>query len=584
MREGFTFHFSSRVGGLISPEPFRKGSCRSLLVTSFETKGSATVTLPIHDIAKKLGLSTSEIVAYGDDKAKIKLEAIKPERRGKLVLMTAMSPSPAGEGKTTTAVGLVDALSRLGHSACAALREPSMGPVFGMKGGGAGGGKAQLYPAEDINLHFTGDFHAVTSAHNLLAAALDNHLHFGNQLGIDTRQIAWERVMDCNDRSLRQIVLGLGGKNGGVPREGRFDITAASEMTAIMALSTSLDDLRERLARIVVARTPEGQEVTARDLKAEGSLVVLLKQALLPNLAQTAEGTPAVIHSGPFANIAHGTNSVLATWAALNRADIVVQEAGFGADLGAEKFMNIFCPAATVAPSLVLVVCTIRAMRYHGGVPAQEIAKPNPAAVEKGLANALRHVQNMRDFGLPVMVALNQRHDDSPEEVKLALDRFAEAGVQAVGHTCFADGGAGGVELAGALIEMLDNSNGQVVRPTYEVTDSLKTKIEKIAGKVYGADGVVFESKAAKALKTYQDGGHGESRVCIAKTQYSFSDDASKVGSPSGFEITIREVRLAAGAGFVIPISGEMMTMPGLARVPNLERIDLDEAGKPVLF
>lgn len=539
---------------------------------------------PIQEIARKLGLSASELVPYGDDKAKIKLGAIGSERRGKLVLMTAMSPSPAGEGKTTTAIGLVDALNRLGHNACAALREPSMGPVFGMKGGGAGGGKAQLFPAEDINLHFTGDFHAVTSAHNLLAAALDNHLHFGNQLGIDVRQIAWNRVMDCNDRSLRQIVVGLGGKNGGVPREGRFDITAASEITAIMALSTGPEDLRERLARIVVARTPEGEEITARDLKAEGSLVVLLRQALLPNLAQTMEGTPAVIHSGPFANIAHGTNSVLATWAALNRADIVVQEAGFGADLGAEKFMNIFCPAASVAPSLVLVVCTIRAMRYHGGVPAQEIAQPNPQAVEKGMANALRHVQNMREFGLPVMVALNQRHDDSPEEVKLALDRFSAAGVQAVGHTCFADGGAGGVALAEAVAALVERSNGQVVTPTYDSGDSLLQKIEKIAQKVYGAEGVQLESKAAKALQTYQSGGYGDSRVCMAKTQYSFSDDASLVGSPSGFEISIREVRLAAGAGFVIPISGEMMTMPGLARVPNLERIDLDEAGKPVLF
>lgn len=538
----------------------------------------------IQDISRKLGLSASQIVPYGDDKAKIKLEAITSERRGKLVLMTGMSPSPAGEGKTTTAIGLIDALNSLGLNACAALREPSMGPVFGMKGGGAGGGKAELYPAEDINLHFTGDFHAVTSAHNLLAAALDNHLHFGNKLGVDIRRIAWERVMDCNDRSLRQIVVGLGGKNGGVPRESRFDITAASEITAIVALATSLQDLRERLARIVVARTPEGQEITAHDLKAEGSMLVILKHALLPNLAQTLEGSPVVIHSGPFANIAHGTNSVLATWAALNRADIVVQEAGFGADLGAEKFMNIFCPVASVTPSAVVVVCTIRAMRYHGGATAKDLALPNPQAVRKGLANALRHVQNMRDFGLPVMVALNQRHDDTPEEVRLALECFTESGVHAVGHTCYADGGAGGGALARAVVEMLDYGDKHEIRPTYQAADSLWEKIEKIARKVYGADGVSLESKAARELESYQDRGYGNSRVCVAKTQYSFSDVASKVGSPSGYEITIREVRLAAGAGFVIPISGDIMTMPGLARVPNLERIDLDRSGKPVLF
>jgi formate--tetrahydrofolate ligase len=540
--------------------------------------------LPIVDIAKKLKLTPEQIVRYGDDKAKIRLEAIGPERPGKLVLVTAMSPSPAGEGKTTTVVGVVDALNRIGRNAVAALREPSMGPVFGMKGGGAGGGKAELSPADEINLHFTGDFHAVSSAHNLLAATLDNHLHFGNSLGIDTRQVFWERVMDCNDRSLRQIVVGLGGKLGGVPRESRFDITAASEITAIMALSTGIEDLRQRLGRLVLARTYDGKEIKAKDLKAEGSLVVLLKQALLPNLAQTMEGNPAIIHSGPFANIAHGTNSVLGTWAGLNRADMVIQEAGFGADLGAEKFLNIFCPAANVVPSVVVLVCTIRAMRFHGGVPKQKIAEPNLAAVEKGLANPMSHFKNMQNFGLPVVVALNQRADDSPEEVKFVLQKFAEAGITAVGHTCFADGGAGGEDLARAIADVTDRSNGRKLKPTYLPEDPLAEKISKIASQVYGARGVLYEPKAARQLKTLEENGYRDSRICMAKTQYSFSDQADLVGRPTDFDIKIREVRLAAGAGFVIPISGEVMTMPGLAKEPNLEKIDLDPKGQPILF
>lgn len=539
---------------------------------------------PIVDIASKLNLKSDQIVPYGDDKAKIKLEAIGQERKGKLVLVTAMSPSPAGEGKTTTSIGLVDALNRIGKNASVALREPSMGPVFGMKGGGAGGGKAQLAPADEINLHFTGDFHAVSSAHNLLAAALDNHIHFGNKLGIDTRQILWERVMDCNDRSLRSIVVGLGGKLGGVPRESRFDITAASEITAILALATDVDDLRERLGRLVLARTHDGKEIKTQDLKAEGSLVVLLKHALMPNLVQTLEGSPAILHSGPFANIAHGTNSVLATWAGLNRSDIVIQEAGFGADLGAEKFMNIFCPAAKVVPSAVVVVCTIRAMRFHGGVPKGDIATPNPGAVEKGLANPLAHVKNMQSFGVPVVVAINQRHDDSPEEIKMALEAFKAAGVAAVCHTCFADGGAGGEEMARKVAEVAEGSNGRTLMPTYERSDSLVLKIEKIAKKIYGANGVQFEKKAAKQLETLEKDGYRDSRICMAKTQYSFSDQPALVGRPTDFDIKIREVRLSAGAGFVIPISGDVMTMPGLAKQPNLEKIDLDPKGVPVLF
>jgi len=540
--------------------------------------------LPIVEVAEKLNLSPEQIVRYGDDKAKIRLEAIGQERKGKLVLVTAMSPSPAGEGKTTTSIGLVDALNGMGRQAVAALREPSMGPVFGMKGGGAGGGKAQLTPADEINLHFTGDFHAVSSAHNLLAATLDNHLHFGNALGIDSRQVLWERVMDCNDRSLRQIIVGLGGKLGGVPRESRFDITAASEVTAIMALSTGLDDLRERLGRLVVARTNEGKEIKATDLKAEGSLVVLLKQALLPNLVQTLEGSPAIVHSGPFANIAHGTNSVLGTWAGLNRSQYVIQEAGFGADLGAEKFLNIFCPVAQVVPSVVVLVCTIRAMRFHGGVAKDKIAEPNIQAVEKGMANPLAHLKNMQDFGLPVIVAINERADDSPEELKLAFRLFAEAGVTAVGHTCFADGGEGGKDMACAVAEVADRSNGRKLTPTYLDDDALTTKIEKIARKVYGARGVEYEPKAARQLKTLERDGYRDSRICMAKTQYSFSGQAALVGRPKDFDIKVREVRLAAGAGFVIPISGEVMTMPGLAKEPNLEKIDLDSKGQPILF
>jgi len=538
----------------------------------------------ISEVAKSLDLAPEHLVAYGEDKAKIKLEAVGKERKGHLVLVTAMSPSPAGEGKTTTSIGLTDALNRIGKKAAVALREPSMGPVFGMKGGGAGGGKSQVVPADEINLHFTGDFHAVSSAHNLLAATLDNHVHHGNSLNVDTRKICWERVMDCNDRALRSILVGLGGKLGGVPRESRFDITAASEITAILALSTSADDLRERLSKIVVAHTRDGKEIKAKDLKAEGSLVVLLKHALLPNLAQTMEGNPAILHSGPFANIAHGTSSVLGTWAGLNRADLVVQEAGFGADLGAEKFLNIFCPAAKVVPSVVVMVCTIRAMRFHGGVPKNKIAEPDPKAVEKGLANPTSHVKNMQNFGLPVVVAINKRPDDTEEEVQLALQHFAKMDVPAFCHTTFADGGKGAEELARHVAEVASRSNGRSLIPTYEDDDALTEKIEKVATKVYGADGVTFSKKATRQLKEYQQNGYGKSRICTAKTQYSFSDQASLVGRPTGFEINIREARLSAGAGFVIPISGEIMTMPGLAKEPNLEKIDLDAKGQPILF
>lgn len=539
---------------------------------------------PIVDVAKKLDLGPEELVRFGDDKAKIKLDAIGKERRGKLVLVTAMSPSPAGEGKTTTSVGLTDALNLIGKKAVVALREPSMGPVFGMKGGGAGGGKAQLTPAEEINLHFTGDFHAVSAAHNLLTAAMDNHLHFGNKLGFDVRRIMWERVMDVNDRALRGVNIGLGGRLGGVPRESRFDITAASEVTAIMALATGFEDLRARLSRIVLGESLSGELIRADQLKAVGSLLVLLKQALLPNLVQTLEGSPAIVHSGPFANIAHGTSSVLGTWAGLNRADYVIQEAGFGADLGAEKFLNIFCKAADVKPAAVVLVCTLRAIRFHAGIAKADIAKSNPEAVSKGLANPISHLRNLESFGLPVIVAINKRPEDTDADMKAAFDGFKEAGVAAFSHNVFAEGGAGATELAEHLAATVDGASDSPLVPTYSDDDNLTTKIEKIAQKIYGANNVLYGKAAKRQLADLEERGFGDSRICMAKTQYSFSDDPTRVGRPTDFDMEIREARLAAGAGFVIPISGNMMTMPGLARVPNLEKIDIDENGRAILY
>ncbi|MFA5504868.1 MAG: formate--tetrahydrofolate ligase [Vulcanimicrobiota bacterium] len=538
----------------------------------------------IDKIAQKLNLTAKDLVMFGEDKAKIKLDSIPTDRKGKLILMTAMSPSPAGEGKTTTAIGLVDAMNRIGKKAAVALREPSMGPVFGMKGGGAGGGKAQLYPAEEINLHFTGDFHAVSSAHNLLAAARANHIHFGNKLGFDVRRPKWERVMDVNDRTLRSIVVGQGGRLGGVPEESRFDITAASEITAIMALARGLDDLRSRLGRIVLGESFDGELITAGQLNAVGSLVVLLKQALLPNLVQTLEGSPALVHSGPFANIAHGTNSVLATWAGMGLADYVIQEAGFGADLGAEKFVNIFCPSAGVRPTAAVLVCTLRAIRFHAGVPTSEIAKSDPGAVSRGLVNPISHLRTLERFGMPVVVVINLRPEDTEADLRAAVQGLEQAGARVVTHSAFTDGGAGAVELAEAVVETAEQAGGGELAPTYNADDTLQEKISSIATKIYGARRVNYSTAAQKRLQEFEKGGFGGSRICMAKTQFSFSDDPALVGRPEGFEIEIREARLAAGAGFVIPISGEMMTMPGLAKVPNLERIDLDENGKAILF
>lgn len=539
---------------------------------------------PILDVAKKLNLEAQDLLQFGDDKAKIKLEAISKTRAGKLVLVTAMSPSPAGEGKTTTSIGLVDALNQIGKSAAAALREPSMGPVFGMKGGGAGGGKAQIVPADEINLHFTGDFHAVSSAHNLLSAALDNHLHFGNSLKFDVRRISWGRVMDMNDRALRGIMVGMGGPLGGVPRETRFDITAASEITAIMALATSIENLRERLSRIVLGENTEREFITADQLKAVGSLLVILKQALLPNLVQTLEGNPAIVHSGPFANIAHGTSSVLGTWAGLSRADYVIQEAGFGADLGAEKFFNIFCKAAQTKPSAVVLVCTLRAIRFHAGVDKANIAKSDPEAVSRGLANPISHYRNLEKFGIPIIVAINKRPEDTESDLKAAFDGFEAAGITAVAHNVFGEGGAGGIELAEQVVDCVSRCDESALVSTYRDEQPLTEKIHSIAREIYGAKGVNYSNTAARQIKDYEARGFGDSRICMAKTQYSFSDDPNKVGRPEDFEMEITEARLAAGAGFVIPISGNMMTMPGLSKVPVLEKIDLDEHGRPILF
>lgn len=538
---------------------------------------------PIIEVARQLGFTSQDLIAYGDEKAKIKL--LGPERlqpKGRLVLVTAMSPSPAGEGKTTTLIGLTDALNRIGKNAVAALREPSMGPVFGMKGGGAGGGRAQLYPSDEINLHFNGDFHAITAAHNLLAATVDNHIHFGNSLGIDVREPMWERVLDVNDRALREVIIGLGGRTGGQPRQARFDITAASEIMAVMALASSRPDLQERLSRLVVGRTREGQLVRCHQLKAQGSLSVILKDALLPNLVQTLEGSPAVVHAGPFGNIAHGTSSVLGTQIALASADFVLQEAGFGADLGGEKFIDIFCPTAQVQPALAVLVVTLRALRYHAGVPQAQIGLSDPAATQRGLVNPLRHIENLRNWGLEVVVAINGRPEDTEEDRQVVVSGLAQAKVPVFPIEVFRDGGAGALELAEYVA--IKAGGPASLRPTYEIEDALEEKIEKVAQRIYRARQVHYSKEARRQLSAIAKLGEQNLRVCIAKTQYSFSDEASQVGAPSDFDITIREARLAAGAGFVVAVAGDIMTMPGLAKEPNLEKICLGEDGRPILY
>ena len=541
----------------------------------------AAKMLPIAKVAEKLGLTDEDLIPYGRYKAKINHKLIHSDRPdGKLILMTAISPTPAGEGKTTTSVGLADALNAMGKKTMLCLREPSLGPVFGVKGGAAGGGYAQVVPMEDINLHFTGDIHAIGTANNLLAAMIDNSIQQGNPLNIDPRRIAWKRCMDMNDRQLRFIVDGLGGKVNGTPREDGFDITVASEVMAIFCLATDLADLKDRLSRIVCAYTYDGQPVTAGQIGAAGAMVALLKDAIDPNLVQTLENNPAIIHGGPFANIAHGCNSVTATKLSLKLADYVVTEAGFGADLGAEKFLDIKCRMADLHPSAVVLVATVRALKSHGGVTKPDLNKPNVEAVRKGAANLERHIDNIKNgFGLPVCVAINAFPTDTPEEMAVIEEVCANAGVKCALSEVFAKGGEGGKALAETVLSIMPEAP-QPIQYTYDLGASLPEKIEAVAKKIYRADGVTYAPAAKKMLDDLAAMGYGELPVCIAKTQYSFSDNAKLTGAPTGFKMNVREVRLSAGAGFVVVICGSIMTMPGLPKHPAAMDIDVDAEGR----
>ncbi len=535
---------------------------------------------------EKLGIAEEHLEPYGHYKAKLSLkylDGLKGRKNGKLILVTAMTPTPAGEGKTTTTVGLGDALNHIGKKAVICLREPSLGPVFGVKGGAAGGGHAQVVPMEDINLHFTGDFGAIQLANNLLAALIDNHIHHGNELGIDVRRIQWKRVLDMNDRALRDVVVSLGGPANGYPREDGFDIVVASEVMAIFCLATSLEDLKKRLGNIVVGYTREQKPVTARDLNGHGAMTVLLKDALSPNLVQTLENNPALIHGGPFANIAHGCNSVIATQSALKLADYVVTEAGFGADLGAEKFLDIKCRKSGLMPSAAVIVATIRALKYHGGVDVKQVNKENLAALEKGLVNLERHVENVtKVYGIPCVVSFNRFTFDTPAEIDLVKSRVGRLGVPFVLATHWADGGKGAVELARSVVDLCDEPSKPAF--VYEDGDTLWEKISKIAKRVYRASEVTADSKVRSQIKKLQDEGYGHYPVCVAKTQYSFSTDAQLRGAPSGHSVNIREVRLAAGAEFVVMICGDVMTMPGLPKVPSANKIDLVDGKVVGLF
>ena len=541
----------------------------------------AAKMLPIAKVAEKLGLTDEDLIPYGRYKAKINHKLIHSDRPdGKLILMTAISPTPAGEGKTTTSVGLADALNAMGKKTMLCLREPSLGPVFGVKGGAAGGGYAQVVPMEDINLHFTGDIHAIGTANNLLAAMIDNSIQQGNPLNIDPRRIAWKRCMDMNDRQLRFIVDGLGGKVNGTPREDGFDITVASEVMAIFCLATDLADLKDRLSRIVCSYTYDGQPVTAGQIGAAGAMAALLKDAIDPNLVQTLENNPAIIHGGPFANIAHGCNSVTATKLSLKLADYVVTEAGFGADLGAEKFVDIKCRMADLHPSAVVLVATVRALKSHGGVAKPDLNKPNVEAVRKGAANLERHIDNIKNgFGLPVCVAINAFPTDTPEEMAVIEEVCAKAGVKCALSEVFAKGGEGGKALAETVLSIMPEAP-QPIQYTYDLGASLPEKIEAVAKKIYRADGVTYTPAAKKMLDDLAAMGYGELPVCIAKTQYSFSDNAKLTGAPTGFKMNVREVRLSAGAGFVVVICGSIMTMPGLPKHPAAMDIDVDAEGR----
>ena len=535
----------------------------------------------VRDIAKKIGISEDDIELYGKHKAKVDYNLLKktPGKNGRLILCTAINPTPAGEGKTTTSIGVADALAKLGKNTIVALREPSLGPVFGVKGGAAGGGYAQVVPMEDINLHFTGDFHAIGAANNLLAAMIDNHIYHGNSLDIDPRRIVWRRCVDMNDRQLRFVVDGMGGKANGMPREDGFDITVASEIMAIFCLSSDIDDLKARLARIVIGYTRAGAPVTAGQINAQGAMAALLKDALKPNLVQTLEGTPAFVHGGPFANIAHGCNSIMATRMATHFADYVVTEAGFGADLGAEKFLDIKCRMAGLKPDAVVIVATVRALKYNGGVAKADLNNENLVALEKGLPNLLKHVENItKVFKLPAVVAINAFPTDTAAELELVQAKCKELGVNVKLSEVWAKGGEGGVEVAKEVLRLIEASENKF-EFAYDTELPIREKIRAIAQKIYGADDVIFADQANKEIDELEKNGFGKTAVCMAKTQYSLTDDQTKLGRPTNFNITVRQVTISAGAGFVVAVTGSIMKMPGLPKVPAAERIDVDASG-----
>ncbi len=547
--------------------------------TDIEIAQSAQMQ-PITAIAEAAGIPVDCLEPYGKYKAKINLGDIPAtfDKKGKLVLVTAITPTPAGEGKTTTTIGLADGMKKIGKNVMVALREPSLGPVFGIKGGAAGGGYAQVVPMEDINLHFTGDFHAIGAANNLLAAMLDNHIYQGNSLNIDPRRITWKRCVDMNDRQLRFVTDGLGGRINGVPREDGYDITVASEIMAVLCLSTSMTDLKERLARIIVGYTYDEKPVTAGELKAAGAMAALLKDAIKPNLVQTLEGTPALVHGGPFANIAHGCNSVMATKLAMRLGDYAITEAGFGADLGAEKFLDIKCRYAGIAPSAAVIVATIRALKMHGGVPKTELGSENLDALEKGIPNLLRHVSNIKDvYKIPSVVAVNRFPTDTDAEIELVINKCKELGVNVVLSTVWAEGGNGGVELAKEVVRLCEQPNSFTF--AYELEGSIESKIEAIVKKIYRGAGISILPAAKKQIDMLTNLGYSNLPVCVAKTQYSFSDDPTKIGAPENFTVTIKNIKISAGAGFIVVLTGDIMTMPGLPKVPAAERIDVDEAG-----
>ncbi|MBQ3498234.1 MAG: formate--tetrahydrofolate ligase [Clostridia bacterium] len=550
------------------------------MLTDIEIAQSAKMK-PITEIAEAAGIPVDCLEPYGKYKAKINLGDIPADydKKGKLVLVTAITPTPAGEGKTTTTIGLADGMRKIGKNVMVALREPSLGPVFGIKGGAAGGGYAQVVPMEDINLHFTGDFHAIGAANNLLAAMLDNHIYQGNSLNIDPRRITWKRCVDMNDRQLRFVTDGLGGRINGVPREDGYDITVASEIMAVLCLSTSMTDLKERLSRIIVGYTYDEKPVTAGELKAAGAMAALLKDAIKPNLVQTLEGTPALVHGGPFANIAHGCNSVMATKLAMRLGDYAITEAGFGADLGAEKFLDIKCRYAGIAPSAAVIVATIRALKMHGGVPKTELGAENLEALEKGIPNLLRHVSNIKDvYKIPSVVAVNRFPTDTDAEIELVINKCKELGVNVVLSTVWANGGDGGVELAEEVVRLCEQPNDNFTF-AYELEGSIESKIEAIVKKIYRGAGISILPAAKKQIDMLTSLGYANLPVCVAKTQYSFSDDATKIGAPEGFTVTIKNIKISAGAGFIVVLTGDIMTMPGLPKVPAAERIDVDEAG-----